>query len=585
MSARSAARFSELHPQEPSSSRDFGFVTFTGARARSTGTATHFTNVSCESFFTTSSLCGGPGGPGLSSLLTHSALRPARAAAAGYPGATILCMQLLGHALAPPVRRILDAPPRPLRRAGHPYVRDTPPRAVLRRLGLGRRTVVVGLLHHLRVWLEDGLARPLFGDEEDDGEQKEGADDGANHDARNLAAGEAVVGRWRRGWGCRPEARISGHEVGERKVELHEAEPEVGDAGVVHSDLALRGVGKEDGLVVEGREHEIVLRLALVVVVKGRKRADVRAELLEGHALHVHHARRVRLCAAPAVRHVPELRGGVVGRAPGLRDGEVPGMVLGEAGKVAVVALTGAAVIIEAGRVVTVVLVVLVAVVRSQALIRDALGVEPGNYLVRDRDGERVVRAVQDPQRRVREVVGRDAGPGLTELLGARERGEHAAVRQRRVEERVHLRLRRQRALVQLGAARLDGAHDKLALVLGEDGAAVEDDVAGIQFGRGLLGDEASVGLGREEGLGGDRVDAVRNVERAVQQGVLDGVLRRVRAQDDAVVGRVVPVALELGEEHLRDRLVFGVDARVGIFKREARLVEVGGGEPTRRAF
>ena len=68
-------------------------------------------------------------------------------------------MQLLGHALAPPVRRILDAPPRPLRRAGHPYVRDTPPRAVLRRLGLGRRTVVVGLLDHLRVWLEDGLAR------------------------------------------------------------------------------------------------------------------------------------------------------------------------------------------------------------------------------------------------------------------------------------------------------------------------------------------------------------------------------------------------------------------------------------------
>ena len=154
MSARSAARCR----QEPSSSRDFGFVTFTGARARSTGTATHFTNVSCESFFTTSSLCGGPGGPGLSSLLTHSALRPARAAAAGYPGATT-CMQLLGHALAPPVRRILDAPPRPLRRAGHPYVRDTPPRAVLRRLGLGRRTVVVGLLHHLRVWLEDGLAR------------------------------------------------------------------------------------------------------------------------------------------------------------------------------------------------------------------------------------------------------------------------------------------------------------------------------------------------------------------------------------------------------------------------------------------
>gem|GEM_PF-4393150 len=241
---------------------------------------------------------------------------------------------------------------------------------------------------------------------------------------------------------------------------------EAGADTVVHRKLAHRREGQEDGLVVEGREHEIVLRLALVVVVKGRKRADVRAELLEGHAFHVHDGRRVRLPTAPAVRHVPELRGGVVGRAPGVRHREVPAMVLGEACVVAVVApLCGGAVIIEAGRVVTVVTVVLVAGLRCQGLPRDAGSVERGNHRVRDRLRKRVVRAVQDPQR-LREVGGRDAGPRGTELLGAREVGEHAAVRQRRVEERVHRCLLLQRANVQRLAGRHDGAHDELALVL-----------------------------------------------------------------------------------------------------------------------
>mmetsp|Transcript_7464 Transcript_7464/g.24865 ORF Transcript_7464/g.24865 Transcript_7464/m.24865 type:complete len:204 (+) Transcript_7464:75-686(+) len=198
MSARSAARFSELHPQEPSSSRDFGFVTFTGARARSTGTATHFTNVSHANRSSLRRLSVEDRAAPVSLLfsLTQLFVPPVRLppVTPGPPFCACNCWDTR----SPHPSGVSSTPPLSLARAGHPCVRVTPPRAVLRRLGLGRRTVVVGRLDHLRVWLEDGLARLLFGDEEDDGEQKEGADDGANHDARNLAAGEAVVRRRRR---------------------------------------------------------------------------------------------------------------------------------------------------------------------------------------------------------------------------------------------------------------------------------------------------------------------------------------------------------------------------------------------------
>mmetsp|Transcript_34275 Transcript_34275/g.80931 ORF Transcript_34275/g.80931 Transcript_34275/m.80931 type:complete len:335 (+) Transcript_34275:952-1956(+) len=162
-----------------------------------------------------------------------------------------------------------------------------------------------------------------------------------------------------------------------------------------------------------------------------------------------------------------------------------------------------------------------------------------------------------------------------------------AAVRHLRIEHRVHGHLLRELAIVHVLAGRCEHAHDHLAQILGvQNPTAVEDNQPRVQVRRRLVCHHRAalrIGSERQEGRGRERLHAVRDVERPSQERVLDVLDRLVGAQDDAVVGRVLPMAGKLLELHLCDVLA-GLAAAVfvGVVTRifdVARGVEVRGGE------